>query len=132
MQVAYQFAKLSYANRKKVGAVIIKDEQMISFGYNGTPHGFDNNCETHDNKTAKTVLHAESNALMKLTKSTMSSNDSDLYVTMSPCHDCAKLIIQAGVKKVYYAEEYRDSTGIDLLEKAGIPCEELITWNSYE
>ncbi len=141
MQVAYQFAKLSYAERKKVGSVIVKDEQVVSFGYNGTPHGFDNSCEEinygynegddGDEVTKPEVLHAESNALAKLAKSTMSSDGADLYVTMSPCYQCSKLIIQSGIKNVFYSEEYRDTAGIELLEKANINVNKVIVWNEF-
>ena len=124
MQNAYQFAELSYAKRRKVGCVIVKDSQVISFGYNGTPHGFDNECEI-DNTTKTEVLHAESNAIMKVAKSTMSCEGAELYTTTCPCFGCAKLIIQAGIIKVYYTEEYRDMSGVDLLEKAGIIVEHL-------
>ena len=117
MKVAYQFAELSYAERKKVGAIIVKNKQIISFGYNGTPNGFDNCCEADKNTTKKEVLHAESNAISKVAQSTISSSGATLYVTMSPCFDCSKLIIQSGIKKVYYCETYRDMTGIELLKK---------------
>ncbi len=160
MQVAYQFAKLSYAERRKVGCVIVKDKQVISFGYNGTPHGFENECEcevkmdpdagawldpetieeqwpySNENgryklTTKREVLHAESNAIMKVAKSTMSCEDADLYTTTCPCFDCAKLIIQAGIKKVYYTEDYRDMSGVELLERAGIEVEQVIVWNEH-
>ena len=161
MQVAYQFAKLSYAERRKVGCVIVKDKQVISFGYNGTPHGFENECEDietmhydnpagaemledmgwtmpHDNSctcyrsiTKREVLHAESNAIMKVAKSTMSCEGADLYTTTCPCFDCAKLIIQAGIKKVYYTEDYRDMSGVELLKRAEIEVEQVITWNEH-
>ena len=159
MQVAYQFAKLSYANRRKVGCVIVKDHQVISFGYNGMPHGFDNQCEetetvyyenpdtaleliedhgfTCDNgccsrdRTRREVLHAESNAIMKVAKSTMSCDGADLFTTTCPCFECAKLIIQAGISKVYYTEEYRDMSGVDLLHTAGIIVEQVNAWNEY-
>jgi|TARA_R110000744_G_scaffold316918_2_gene423558 dCMP deaminase len=134
MSVAYQFAKLSYAERRKVGSVIVKDEQIVSFGYNGTPHGFNNSCETLDISTGELttnveVLHAESNALAKIAKSTISSKGADLYVTMSPCFQCAKLIIQSGIKNVFYAEEYRDAKGIELLQKANINVTHVLSWN---
>jgi len=128
MQIAYQTAKLSYAERRKVGCIIIKDEQIVSFGYNGTPKGFDNCCEVHDT-TRPEVLHAESNAITKIAKSTMSSNGATLYTTTAPCFDCAKLIIQAGIEEVYYSEDYRDMSGVDLLKEAGIKVEEVICWN---
>jgi dCMP deaminase len=144
MQVAYQFAKLSYAERRKVGSVIVKDEQIVSFGYNGTPHGFDNSCEEINypeygyregvdgyEVTKPEVLHAESNALAKLAKSTMSSDGADLYVTMSPCYQCSKLIIQSGIKNVFYSEDYRDTKGLDLLKKAKISLTKVIVWNEF-
>lgn len=124
MQNAYQFAELSYAERRKVGCVIVKDKQVISFGYNGTPHGFENTCEI-DNTTKPEVLHAESNAIMKVAKSTMSCEGAELYTTTCPCFGCAKLIIQAGISKVYYTETYRDMSGISLLGKAGIIVEQI-------
>ena len=130
MQTAYQFAKLSYASRRKVGCVIVKDEQLVSFGYNGTPHGFDNCCEVND-ITKREVLHAESNAITKLAKSTMTSVDAELYTTTMPCFDCAKLIIQAGISKVYYCEDYRDSSGVRLLESAGIIVKQVNVWNEH-
>ena len=110
MEIAYSIAKLSYAERRKVGCVIVKDQQIVSFGYNGTPHGFDNACESH----------AESNALSKLAKSTMSSEGATLYTTTAPCFECSKLIIQSGINKVYYNEGYRDMGGVELLNKANI------------
>jgi dCMP deaminase len=158
MQIAYQVSKLSYAERRKVGCIIVKDEQIVSFGYNGTPHGFDNDCEEnqiryYDNPdhamtlmdkgykcedgccskvvTKQEVLHAESNALMKISKSTLTSKGAILYTTTSPCFECAKLIIQAGVEKVFYCESYRDMSGIALLEKAGIIVEQVIVWNEH-
>ena len=134
MQMAYQIAKLSYAERRKVGCVIVKDEQIISVGYNGTPHGFENCCEHHSDNgdivTKREVLHAESNAIAKLAKSTISSIGTSLYTTTMPCFDCSKLIIQAGVKEVYYCEDYRDSSGPELLEKAGIEVYREIVWNN--
>jgi dCMP deaminase len=156
MQVAYQFAKLSYAERRRVGCVIVKENQVISFGYNGTPYGFDNVCEEVDIKyyenpdhaeiltengyycedgcctahvTKREVLHAESNAIMKVAKSTMSCEGADLYTTTCPCFECAKLIIQAGIKKVYYTEDYRDMSGVELLKQANIEVEQVIIWN---
>lgn len=124
MNVAYQFAKCSYAERRQVGAVIVKDGAIISCGYNGTPNGFDNCCEV-DNTTKKEVLHAESNAISKVAQSTISSTGAALYVTTSPCFDCAKLIIQSGITKVYWTEAYRDLSGIELLKKANIDVERI-------
>ncbi|MDC1282414.1 dCMP deaminase family protein [bacterium] len=131
MQNAYQYATLSYAERRKVGCVIVKDHQVISFGYNGTPHGFDNECEIND-MTKPEVLHAESNAIMKVAKSTMSCEGAELFTTTCPCFGCAKLIIQAGISKVYYTEEYRDMSGVALLGKAGIVVEHLKLENEYK
>lgn len=133
MQIAYQTAKLSYAERRKVGCIIVKDEQIVSFGYNGTPHNFDNSCETQEGGTLITkaeVLHAESNAITKLAKSTLTSVGADLYTTTMPCYGCSKLIIQAGIKRVFYSEDYRDRSGVDLLKKAGIEVHEVICWNN--
>ena len=124
MEVAYQFAKCSYAERRQVGAVIVKDGAIISFGYNGTPNGFDNCCEV-DDTTKREVLHAESNAISKVAQSTISSTGATLYVTTSPCFDCAKLIIQSGIKKVYWTAAYRDLSGIELLKKANIEVERI-------
>ena len=124
MEVAYQYAKCSYAERRQVGALIVKDGQIISFGYNGTPNGFDNCCEV-DDTTKREVLHAESNAISKVAQSTISSTGATLYVTTSPCFDCSKLIIQSGIKKVYWTEAYRDLSGIELLKKANIEVERI-------
>jgi len=129
MRVAYEFAQLSYAERRQVGSVIVKNKRIISFGYNGTPNGFDNCCETTNKDksltTVKEVLHAESNAITKVAKSTMSCEGATLFTTTSPCFDCSKLIIQSGIKKVYYSETYRDMTGIELLKKAKIKVERI-------
>ena len=123
MRMAEELAKLSYAERKKVGCLIVKDTQIISEGFNGTPAGFDNSCEYYNHLdeiyTKPEVLHAESNAITKLARSTNSSSESTVYVTLAPCYDCAKLIIQAGIKRVVYKEEY-PSNGLDLLLRAGI------------
>jgi dCMP deaminase len=123
MRMAEELAELSYAERRKVGCLIVKDTQIISEGFNGTPAGFNNSCEYHNHLeemyTKPEVLHAESNAITKLARSTNSSSQSTLYVTLAPCFECAKLIIQAGIKRVVYTEEY-PSNGLDLLHKAGI------------
>jgi dCMP deaminase len=143
MQVAYQFAQLSYAMRRKVGCIIVKENQVISFGYNGMPYGFNNICEdnTHGNCTIehpemttitkREVLHAESNAITKVAKSTMSCDMAQLYTTTCPCFDCAKLIIQAGIVSVYYTEDYRDMSGVELLKAAGIPVEKISVTDEY-
>lgn len=119
MNIAIEISSMSYANRLKVGAILVKNNSIISYGYNGMPSGFENICEI-DNVTKPEVLHAESNAVMKVCKSTQSSEDAVLYVTHSPCFECAKLIIQAGIKNVYYRNVYRNINGIKLLEKAKI------------
>jgi len=113
-------SKRSYCIRKKVGCVIVKDNMIISDGYNGTPTGFENVCGDENGNTKQFVLHAEANALTKLAKSTNSSTNATLYVTMSPCYECSKLIIQTGIKKVVFKEKYRIEDGLELLKKAGI------------
>ena len=123
LRMAVTWGKLSKANRKQVGCLVVKDSMIISDGYNGTPHGFDNECEFETRfgfETKPEVLHAESNALTKLAKSTQSSNKSTVYVTLSPCFECSKLMIQSGIERVVYAELYRITDGIDLLSKANI------------
>lgn len=124
LEIAKLISNHSKASRKKVGAILVKDGRIISIGYNGTPKGFDNTCEI-DGKTKKEVLHAESNCISKCAKSTDSSENATLYVTLSPCIECAKLIIQCGIKEVYYCEMYHEVDGIDLLQKAKIPCCEI-------
>ncbi len=121
MRMALIWAENSYCERRKVGALIVKDKMIISDGYNGTPSGFENICEDEiEHKTKPYVLHAEANAITKVAKSHNSSDGATLYVTASPCIECAKLIIQAGIKRVVYGESYRLSDGIELLERAGI------------
>ena len=125
MAMAKELAKLSYANRAKVGCIIVKDTHIISEGYNGTPKGFSNVCEHPITwKTLPEVLHAESNAITKLARSTSSSEGATLYVTMAPCYECSKLIIQSGINRVVYYENYH-SDGIALLTKAGITVESI-------
>ena len=128
MNMAEELSNLSYAKRKKVGCLIVKDTQIISEGYNGTPKGFDNDCEYYDYvqeiHTKPEVLHAESNAITKLARSTNSSCGSTLYVTLAPCYECSKLIIQAGIEKVFFKEKYRDN-GLLLLNKAGVETHQL-------
>jgi dCMP deaminase len=126
LKMANEWGQLSKARRRKVGCLIVKDGQIISDGYNGTPAGYDNNCEYETRfgyETRPEVLHAESNALMKLAKSTNSSRDSTIYLTMSPCFECAKLIIQAGVKRVVYSEIYRIEKGIEFLRSNDVIAE---------
>ena len=130
MNMAHELSKLSKAERKKVGCLIVKDTQIISEGYNGTPKGFDNDCEYYDYldeiHTKPEVLHAESNAITKLARSTNSSSDSTLYVTLAPCFECSKLIIQAGIKRVVFLEMYWDADkGLALLKKAGLEAGQL-------
>ena len=120
LRIAREWSKLSYCKRKQVGAIIVKDKMIISDGYNGTPAGFENICEDENNKTKAYVLHAEANAITKVAKSNNSSEGSTLYVTTSPCLECAKLIIQAGIERVVFTEQYRLDEGIKLLERAGI------------
>lgn len=120
MKMAYIWAENSYCQRRKVGALLVKGKMIISDGYNGTPSGFENVCEDDNNKTKPYVLHAEANAITKVARSNNSSEGATLYVTSSPCIECAKLIIQAGIKRVVFSEYYHTTDGIDLLQRAGI------------
>lgn len=120
LKMATEWSSLSCCNRKKVGALIVKDGTIISDGFNGTPKGFSNDCEDANGDTYWYVLHAEANAMLKVARSTQSTDGSTLYVTYSPCKDCSKMIIQAGIKLVIYKEEYRDLSGIRILREAGI------------
>lgn len=120
LRMARIWSENSYCKRRQVGALIVKDKSIISDGYNGTPSGFENLCEDEDNKTKPYVLHAEANAITKVAKSSNSSEGATLYVTASPCIECAKLIIQAGIRRVVYSEHYRYADGIELLKKAGV------------
>ncbi|MFQ3578834.1 MAG: dCMP deaminase family protein [Bacteroidales bacterium] len=120
LRMARIWAENSYCERRKVGALLVKDKMIISDGYNGTPAGFENICEDEEGKTKQYVLHAEANAITKVAKSNNSSLGATLYVTASPCIECAKLIIQAGIIRVVYSENYRLDDGIKLLERAGI------------
>lgn len=124
--MALECAKLSYALRKKVGAFLVREGQIISDGYNGTPHGYDNNCEIiGENVTRWEVLHAESNVLSKCMVAGNSTKGATMYVTMSPCRECSKLIIQAKIARVVYLEEYRDIAGLELMRTCGITVEKL-------
>ena len=129
MRMAKELAKLSYAERKKVGCIVVKDTQIISEGYNGTPKGFDNTCEyvnyVDEQYTKPEVLHAESNAITKLARSTNSSVGATLYCTLAPCFECSKLIIQAGIQKVVYQDMYAKN-GLALLDKAGVNVTQLM------
>ena len=122
LRMARIWAENSYCKRRQVGALVVKDKMIISDGYNGTPSGFENVCE-ENNITKPYVLHAEANAITKLARSSNNSEGSTLYVTASPCIECSKLIIQSGIKRVVYAEKYRLTDGIDLLERAGVKVE---------
>jgi dCMP deaminase len=140
MDVAARYAELSTARRLKVGCLVVKDERIISIGYNGTPSGWDNNCEdevvdsfagfegaitSHRLKTKPEVLHAETNAIAKLAKSTESGLGATMFITHAPCMDCAKLIFQSGISHVLYRNSYRDTAGVDFLEKGGIQVQQL-------
>ncbi len=122
LRMASIWAENSYCQRRKVGAIIVKDKMIISDGYNGTPAGFENVCEDSSGTTKPYVLHAEANAISKVARSNNSSDGSTLYVTASPCLECAKLIIQSGIRRVVYHELYRITDGIDLMQRAGIEC----------
>lgn len=123
LRMAKIWAENSYCTRRKVGAIVVKDNMIISDGFNGTPSGFPNICEDDNNVTHPYVLHAEANAITKLARSSNNSDGATLYVTASPCIECAKLIIQAGIRRVIYGEGYRLSDGLELLRKAGIEVE---------
>ena len=120
LRMARIWAENSYCQRRQVGALVVKDKMIISDGYNGTPSGFENVCEDDNNITKPYVLHAEANAITKLARSSNNSDGATIYITASPCIECAKLIIQAGIKRVVYGEKYRLTDGVDLLERAGI------------
>jgi dCMP deaminase len=120
LRIAKEWSKLSYCERKKVGAIIVKNRMIISDGYNGTPSGFENCCEDEHNHTKWYVLHAEANAILKVANSTQSCEGATLYITLSPCRDCSKLIHQAGIKSVVYLDGYKDDTGLQFLKKAGV------------
>lgn len=120
LKMALEWGQLSHCKRRQVGALIVKDNMIISDGYNGTPKGFDNICEDEENYTKWYVLHAEANAITKVSSSTQSSRGATLYVTLSPCKDCSKLILQAGIVRVVYYEEYKDRSGLDFLIKGGV------------
>ncbi len=120
MRMALEWSKLSFCKRKKVGALIVKERMIISDGYNGTPTGFENDCEDDEDRTKWYVLHAEANAILKVASSTQSCRDSTLYITLSPCKECCKLIHQSGIKRVVYNKAYKDTSGLEFLEKAGV------------
>ena len=120
LRMARIWAENSYCTRRKVGALIVKDKMIISDGYNGTPSGFENVCELDDGTTKPYVLHAEANAITKIAKSGNNSDGATLYVTASPCLECSKLIVQSGIRRVVYSENYRLTDGVDLLRRAGV------------
>ena len=125
LKMAHTWGQLSHCSRKKVGALIVKDRMIISDGYNGTPSGFENPCEDEENYTKWYVLHAEANAILKVAASTQSCEGATLYITLSPCRECSKLIHQAGIKRVVYSIIYKDTSGLDFLEKAGVMLTQL-------
>lgn len=125
LRIASEWSKLSYCNRKQVGAIIVKDRMIISDGYNGTPSGFENCCEDSEGLTKWYVLHAEANAISKLAQSSQSSEDATLYITLSPCKDCSKLIHQSGIKRVVFQKGYRDDSGLEFLRKAGVIVDQI-------
>ena len=125
LKMAKEWAKLSHCERKQVGALIVKDRMIISDGFNGTPSGFDNCCEDDEGVTKWDVLHAEANAILKVAASTQSCEGATLYVTLSPCRDCSKLIHQSGIKRVVFSTKYKDISGLKFLEKAGVELEHL-------
>ena len=120
LKMAKTWGQLSYCERKKVGALIVKDRMIISDGYNGTPSGFENFCEDEENYTKWDVLHAEANAILKVAASTQTCKGATLYITLSPCKECSKLIHQSGVIRVVYGKAYKDTTGLDFLKRAGV------------
>lgn len=125
LRMAREWAKLSHCKRKQVGALIVKNRMIISDGFNGTPSGFDNCCEDEEGVTKWEVLHAEANAILKVARSTQSCEGATLYITLSPCQQCSKLIHQAGIKRVVYCKAYKDLSGIQFLEKAGVEIQYL-------
>ena len=120
LKMAETWGKLSYCKRRQVGAIIVKNRMIISDGYNGTPTGFENVCEDEENYTKWYVLHAEANAILKVARSTQSCDGATLYVTLSPCRECSKLIHQSGISRVVYSEAYKDLSGVEFLKKAGV------------
>ena len=123
--MAETWGKLSYCKRRQVGAIIVKNRMIISDGYNGTPTGFENVCEDEDNYTKWYVLHAEANAILKVASSTQSCDGATLYVTLSPCRECSKLIHQSGISRVVYSEAYKDLSGVEFLKKAGVIIDQI-------
>ncbi len=120
LRMAKEWSKLSYCNRRQVGALIVRNKMIISDGYNGTPSGFENICEDEEQNTKWYVLHAEANAILKVASSTQSCKGATLYITMSPCQGCSKLIHQAGITRMVYMDKYKDTSGVDFLRRAGV------------
>jgi dCMP deaminase len=125
LRIAREWSQLSYCKRKQVGAIIVRDRMIISDGYNGTPSGFENCCEDEAGLTNWYVLHAEANAILKVARSTQTCDGATLYITLSPCQECSKLIHQSGIKRVVYQQGYRDTTGVDFLLQAGVIVEQI-------
>ena len=125
LKMAETWGKLSYCKRRQVGAIIVKNRMIISDGYNGTPTGFENVCEDEENYTKWYVLHAEANAILKVASSTQSCDGATLYVTLSPCRECSKLIHQSGISRVVYSEAYKDLSGVEFLKKAGVIVDQI-------
>lgn len=125
LKMAIEWAKLSHCERKQVGALIVKDRMIISDGYNGTPTGYDNSCEDKEGDTLWYVLHAEANALTKVAKSNHNASGATLYITLSPCKECSKLILQAGIKRVVYIHQYKDQSGVNFLIESGIEVNQI-------
>lgn len=125
LRIAREWSKLSHCKRKQVGALIVKDRMIISDGYNGTPTGFENPCEDEEGYTKWYVLHAEANAILKVAGSTQSCQGATLYITMSPCKECSKLIHQSGIKRLVYSIDYKDNSGLKFLKKAGVQVEQI-------
>jgi len=126
IKMAVEWSRLSHCERKQVGAIIVKDGMIIADGYNGTPSGFENCCENSDGETHWYVLHAEANAILKLARSNNSAEGATLYITLSPCRDCSKLIHQAGIVRVVYRDEYKDTSGLDFLKSADVEVEQIV------
>tara|TARA_R110002050_G_scaffold82958_4_gene177161 strand:+ start:5201 stop:5638 length:438 start_codon:yes stop_codon:yes gene_type:complete len=126
LRMAKTWSELSHCSRKQVGAIIVKDRMIISDGFNGSPSGFDNCCENEQGETHWYVLHAEANAILKVAKSTHNCHGSTLYLTLSPCKECSKLVVQSGIKKIVYINEYKDRSGVDFLESAGVEVQQII------
>ena len=125
LRMAKTWAELSHCERKQVGAIIVKDGMIISDGFNGTPSGFDNCCESENGETHWYVLHAEANAILKVAKSTHNCQEGTLYMTLSPCKECSKIVVQSGIKRVVYADAYKDISGLNFLKEAGVEIEQI-------